>query len=148
MENISIRILLADDDEGDRLLFEEAMGELEINHTVNTVNNGKELMEYLTKKDTLLPHLIFLDLNMPRKNGHECLKEIRSDEKFKNISIAIYSTSASEKDVEETFRNGANVYIKKPNNFAILKQLLCKAATTYYSQQEPSSDRENFLFSI
>ena len=147
MENIPIRILLADDDEGDRLIFGEAMGELEINHTIHMVSNGMQLMEYLTK-NTILPDLIFLDLNMPCKNGHECLKEIRSNEKLKNISIAIYSTSSAEKDIEETFRNGANVYIKKPNNFATLKQLLHKAVKAYYLHTEITSDRKIFLLSI
>ena len=89
MENITFRILLADDDEGDRLLFKEAFEELKIKHTVQTVNNGMQLMEYLTKKNAILPHLIFLDLNMPRKNGLECLKEIRSNDTFKKISIAV-----------------------------------------------------------
>lgn len=147
MENIPLRILLADDDEGDRLIFGEAMGELELNLKVQTVNNGMQLIEHLTKS-TILPHLVFLDLNMPRKNGLECLKEIRSNERFAAISIAIYSTSASEKDIEETFLNGANVYIKKPNNFATLKQLLHKAVKAYYLHSQVSSDRKNFLLSI
>ncbi len=126
MENKILRILLADDDEGDRLLFKDALLELDSKHIVHIVNNGMELMAYLTQKETILPDLIFLDLNMPRKNGLECLKEIRSNSDFKKISIAIYSTSAAEKDVSETFRSGANLYIKKPNNFANLNQLLCK----------------------
>ena len=125
MENIPLRILLADDDEGDRLIFGEAMGELELNLKVQTVNNGMQLIEHLTKS-TILPHLVFLDLNMPRKNGLECLKEIRNNDRFAAISIAIYSTSASEKDIEETFLNGANVYIKKPNNFATLNNYYTK----------------------
>jgi CheY-like chemotaxis protein len=148
MENAPFRILLADDDEGDRLLFIEAMGALDINNIVSTCNNGMQLMEYLKKENAILPHLIFLDLNMPRKNGLECLKEIRSDEKFKTISIAVYSTSAAENDIDEAFRSGANVYIKKPNNFTILKQLLCKAVSASYLHQDASFDRENFFLII
>ena len=148
MENITFRILLADDDEGDRLLFKEAFEELKIKNMVHTVNNGMQLMEYLTKNEAILPHLIFLDLNMPRKNGLECLREIRSDENFKEILIAVYSTSGAEKDINETFLSGANVYIKKPNNFAMLKQLLCKAVTACNLCKGESFDRENFLLSI
>lgn len=147
MENIPLRILLADDDEGDRLIFGEAMGELELNLKVQTVNNGMQLIEHLTKS-TILPHLVFLDLNMPRKNGLECLKEIRSNEKFKNIFIAIYSTSALEKDIAETFRSGANIYIKKPNNFAMLRQLLFKAVAATYLYNGEAVKRINFLLSI
>ena len=148
MEKELFDIVLADDDEGDRLIFKEALKELEIKHTIHIVNNGLQLMDYLTKKDTSLPHLIFLDLNMPYKNGMECLKEIRHNEKFKSIAIAIYSTSGSEKDVEDTFRSGANIYIKKPNNIAILKQLLFKTVAATYLYQGEAVSRANFLLSI
>ncbi len=125
-----LHILLADDDEGDRLLFIEAFSELNINTIVSTVNNGIQLMERLQLKDDPLPHIIFLDLNMPRKDGLACLKEIRSNEKLKDIFVAIYSTSDNEIDKEETFRHGANLYIAKPNNFTKLKQILEKAVMT------------------
>ncbi len=148
MENTPLHILLADDDESDRLLFKEAFEELEIKPIVHTVNNGMQLMDYLTKKGTPLPNLLFLDLNMPRKNGLECLKEIRSNKKFKDISIVIYSTSASEKDIDETFLNGANVYIKKPNDFSMLKQVLAKAVITPSLYQGLPFNKANFLLRI
>jgi CheY-like chemotaxis protein len=148
MENASLMILLADDDESDQLLFKEAFGELKMKSVVHTVNNGMQLMDYLTKQDAALPHLIFLDLNMPRKNGLECLKEIRCNEKFKEIPIAIYSTSSSKKDIEETFRNGANLYIRKPSDFSILKQLLAKAVSAAHIYRDQSFDIEKFLLKI
>lgn len=148
MEKEPLHILLADDDEDDRLLFTEAFSELNIKTIVRTVNNGIQLMERLNMKNIRLPHLLFLDLNMPRKNGLECLKEIRSDKKLKGISIAIYSTSGTEKDMEETFRNGANVYITKPNDFNILKQILEKVVVTTYQYQDQSMKRENYLLRI
>lgn len=148
MNKEPFHILLADDDEGDRLLFTEAFSELKIKTIVHTVNNGVELMEWLNNKDIHLPHFIFLDLNMPRKNGLQCLKEIRSNEKLKDISIAIYSTSDNEKDMEETFLNGANVYITKPNDFNQLKQVLKNAVETAHKYQDPGMNRENFLLKI
>jgi CheY-like chemotaxis protein len=148
MENQTFRILLADDDEGDRLIFTDAIDEMIIKHIVQTVDDGMQLIEYLTKKDAVLPDIIFLDLNMPRKNGLECLKEIRKNEKFGGILIFIYSTSAAEKDIHETFMNGANVYIKKPNNFELLKKLLSKAIDTSSIIKEASLDRKNFFLSI
>ena len=105
-------------------------------------------MEWLNKENILLPHLLFLDLNMPRKNGLQCLKEIRSNKKLKDISIAIFSTSDSEEDIEKTFLNGANVYITKPNDFNLLKQLLEKAVMTAFQYQVQSMKRENFLLRI
>lgn len=148
MDKNPLLILLADDDEVDRLLFTEALLELKIKTIVETVNNGEELMKWLNEKQEHLPHLLFLDLNMPRKNGLQCLKEIRSMEKLKNISVAIYSTSQNEKDMEETFLNGANVYITKPSDFNILKQVLEKAVMAAYQYQEVGMKKENFLLKI
>ncbi len=145
MENTTLNILLADDDESDRFLFKEAFEEMKVKTNVYTVNDGLQLMEYLSQENVPLPHLLFLDLNMPRKNGLECLKEIRSIEKLKDISIAIYSTSASEKDIEETFLFGANVYIQKPSDFSELKHVLHKAVMTAFVYQEPPFNKANFL---
>lgn len=148
MENKPLFILLADDDESDRLLFIEAFLDLEIKTIVSTVNNGMKLMEWLNMKNIRLPDILFLDLNMPRKNGLECLKEIRSNEKLKNICVAIYSTSDNEKDMEDTFLHGANIYVIKPNNFKKLKQVLEKAVMMAYHYQDQSMKRENFLLRI
>lgn len=141
-------ILLADDDEGDRLIFKVAFSELKIKTVVQTVNNGTQLMEWLNMKDIPTPYLLFLDLNMPSKNGLECLKEIKSNEKLKDVFIAIYSTSDNEKDMEETFRHGANIYITKPTDFNMLKQVLEKAVKTSSKYQDPTRIRENFLLRI
>ena len=148
MENAPLHILLADDDENDRLLFQEVFSGLKIKTIVHTVNNGIQLMEWLNGKNIRLPDLIFLDLNMPRKNGLECLKEIKSNDKLNDIFIAIYSTSENEKDIEETFRNGANVFITKPNNFNMLKQVLETAVMKTFQYQDQSMKRENFLLRI
>ncbi len=148
MLNDPLKILLADDDEGDRLLFTDAIEELKIKTIVHTVNDGIELMDYLAKKGNDLPHLLFLDLNMPFKNGMECLKEIRSNQNLREVSIAIYSTSASEKDIDETFLQGANIYINKPNDFNDLKQVLNKAVMTTYQYQSPPFNKENFLLRV
>lgn len=148
MKTQPLHILLAEDDESDRLVFNEAFAELKIKFTVHTVNNGVELMNWLNNEDNRLPHLIFLDLNMPRKNGIECLKEIRSNQRLKNISIAIYSTSENKNDIEETFQQGANVYITKPADFNTLKKVLEKAVMTAYQYEDQSMLRENFLLRI
>ena len=112
------------------------------------MENGSQLLKKLDTPDFTLPEMIFLDLNMPGKSGNECLKEIRSNEKFAAIPIAIYSTSASNHDIEETFRNGANVYIKKPSNFSTLKQLVDKAVSVALIYRNQSFNIENFLLKI
>jgi CheY-like chemotaxis protein len=93
-----------------------------------------------------MPHILFLDLNMPYMSGFECLKVIRADVRFKDVSIAIYSTSSSEKDIEETFVEGANIYIKKPNDFAKLKKV--KDVLNINWQFHSSGLNETFFFSI
>ena len=148
MENAPFHILLADDDEDDRLLFIKAFSELKIKTIVYTVNNGMQLMEWLGKNFPRLPHIIFLDLNMPLKNGLESLKEIKRSKKLKDITIAIYSTSASEYNIDETFHNGANIYIQKPSNFNTLKEVLDKAVMTSWHYQDPPFIKENFLLRI
>jgi CheY-like chemotaxis protein len=148
MEIKTLQILLADDDEADRLLFKDAFAELALKTKVQMVKNGIELMEWLNKDDIRLPHLLFLDLNMPLKNGIECLKEIKSNDRLKNISIAIYSTSDNEKDMDETFLNGANIYITKPNDFGMLKQILNKAVSVTNFYEGNPVNRENFFLKI
>lgn len=141
-------ILLADDDDDDRLFFKEAIEEVKVKTTITMVNDGVELMDFLIKPDVRLPHLVFLDLNMPRKGGMECLKEIRSNDKLKDLSIAIYSTSGLEKDIEETFIKGANIYIKKPNDFEELKNILSKVITMNWQYHTSGLNKENFLLNI
>ena len=148
MNKQPLHILLVDDDEADQLLFKKALEELEIKPKVNIINNGIELMTYLTKEKVKLPHIIFLDLNMPRKNGLDCLKEIRGNNKLKDISIAIYSTSDNEKDIEETLLNKANIYITKPDDFNVLKQLLYKAVAATHLYHGDTFNRENFFLRI
>jgi len=148
MQNGTVQVLLADDDEDDRLLFRDAFNEIKIKTNVNTVNDGVELMKILNQKNSLLPHILFLDLNMPRKTGMECLLEIKNTGNLKDIPIAIYSTSASEEDIEETFVRGANVYIKKPNDFDTLKKVLEHVIAINWQYQTSGLIRENFLLSI
>lgn len=148
MNQDPINILLADDDEDDRLFFKDAIEELKIKTVVTTVNDGMQLMDHLNKHENKLPHIIFLDLNMPKKGGIECLKEIRSCAKLKELSIAIYSTSASEEDIEQTFVKGANVYIKKPNDFGELKRVLKEVISINWQYQTSGLNKESFLLSI
>lgn len=140
-----IHILLADDDEDDRLFFTDAFSELKISTKVSTFNDGVELMNYLNDPESVLPNILFLDLNMPKKNGIECLHEIKSNPRFDDIAIAIYSTSSSEEDIEETFVLGANIYIKKPSDFASLKKILSDVVSINWQYHTSGLNKDNFL---
>ena len=138
-------IILADDDEDDRLFFTDAFDELKINTKVLTFKDGAELMDYLNTEAVQMPEILFLDLNMPKKNGIECLKEIKSNTRFGDIAVAIYSTSSSEEHIEETFISGANIYIKKPNDFNTLKKVLSDVVTINWQYHTSGMNKDNFL---
>ena len=148
MQSGSLYVLLADDDEDDCLFFRDAFSEMKIKTTVKTVNDGAQLMDYLNNPENRLPNVLFLDINMPRKGGMECLAEIRGSARLKDLSVAMYSTSASEEDIEETFVKGANVYIKKPNDFATLKKVLGEVISINWQYHTSGLNRENFLLRL
>ena len=109
-------ILLADDDADDRMLFEEALKEVADKSELMTAKDGEHLMQLLqTHKNG--PDVIFLDLNMPLKNGFECLKQIKESNKYKNIPVVVYSTSCQQESIQKTYDQGASYYICKPNTF-------------------------------
>ena len=140
--------MLADDDEDDRLFFKEAFEEVKIKYDITTFSDGEQLMHYLNQDDNALPDIIFLDLNMPRKSGMECLKEIRQNDRLKKISVAIYSTSSSEQDIEDTFVAGANVYIKKPNDFNMLKKVLSDVVHINWQYIVDGLNKDSFILSL
>ncbi len=143
-----IRVLLADDDPDDQLLFREAFEGIKIKTQVDTVKNGLELMDFLQKDDAILPHLLFLDLNMPMKSGMDCLQEIRKNPALKDIAVVIYSTSSTDRDIEESFVKGANVYLQKPNDFSSLKKALGEVITINWQYQTSGLNRDNFLLCL
>jgi CheY-like chemotaxis protein len=143
-----LKIVLADDDEDDRMLFKEAIDEISIKTKLTMFNNGQELMDYLNLPNVALPDLVFLDLNMPIKSGMQCLKEIRCNPGLKDVTVAIYSTSSSESDIEDTFVNGANIYLNKPNNFNKLQESIQKVLQINWQYHTSNLNRDNFLFRL
>jgi CheY-like chemotaxis protein len=141
-------IILADDDEDDRGFFADAFKDLKIATKINFMEDGILLMNHLNDEQNELPHIIFLDLNMPKKSGMECLREIKNNSRLACIAIAIYSTSASDEDIEETFVHGANIYIKKPNDFKTLKNVLEDVVTINWQYHTSNLNRDNFLLKM
>ncbi len=129
-QHAPLNILLADDDIDDRSFFEKALEKVAISTHLTTVNDGEQLMKYLANNSEQFPNILFLDLNMPRKNGFECLVDIRENEKLKDLSVIIFSTSYPQDKsyelgmISNLFKLGARVYIRKPTDFNQLKQLI------------------------
>lgn len=146
MEIDALHVLLADDDEDDRMFFKEALQELKVRTQVTLVNDGMQLMNYLNHPENKLPNVIFLDLNMPVKSGIDCLREIRRNKRLRDLAIAIYSTSSSEENIEEAFVQGANIYIKKPSDFSMLKNVLEQVINLNWQYHTSGLKKENFLY--
>ena len=142
-----INILLADDDFDDRYFFEMVLKKLPLRTTLSTVDNGEKLMIYLFENAEKLPDVLFLDLNMPRKNGAECLTTIKDNEKLKHLPVIIYSTLMREKDEANLYRNGAHYYIQKTDIIKLEKILYRILAHLIESKfARPSEDK--FVFSL
>ena len=133
MSSKHLIILLADDDIDDCFIFKKALEELPLSTNLSTVYDGEELMDYLSENSEHLPDVLFLDLNMPRKTGFECLAEIKENEKLKDIPVVMFSTSYPrdknyELDmIDRLSKIGAYHYIRKPGDFAKLKQAIHQA---------------------
>lgn len=119
----SLVFFIIDDDVDDRELFCEVIAELCDTHRCVTASNGQEALQLLQKEE-LLPDFIFLDLNMPRMNGKQCLVQLKANERLSKIPVVIYSTSKAVSDKEETRRLGAQAFITKPTCMHQLKREL------------------------
>ncbi len=127
----SISILMADDDEDDCMLASEALTETRLQHELHFVKDGEELMDYLYQRGKYAnpnnappPGLILLDLNMPKKDGREALREIKTNPTFRHIPIVILTTSKAEEDIQLSYYLGANSFIIKPVTFASLVEVM------------------------
>lgn len=134
----TIAILIADDDAEDRMLIQEALEESRLKNHIQFVENGEELMDYLHNRGQFSdkekypnPGLILLDLNMPKKDGREALKEIKSEEKLRMIPIVVLTTSKAEEDILKTYDLGVSSFITKPVTFSSLVDVM-KTLSKYW----------------
>lgn len=123
-----IRILMADDDADDRYLTRTAFEENRLNCRLIFVEDGREVLDFLQKQgkfqqETHLPDLILLDLNMPKKDGKQVLREIKEDEEFRHIPVVIFTTSKSPEDIRQLYSLGASSFITKPSSFKKLLEV-------------------------
>ncbi|MBK8881778.1 MAG: response regulator [Bacteroidales bacterium] len=140
-----MNILLADDDIDDCIFFEKALEELIISTNLTTVHDGEELMQLLANESYNLPDILFLDLNMPRKNGFECLSEIKHDNKLKDLPVIIFSTSFEQEVVNSLYKNGARYFIRKPSVFIQFKEIILRALLLVGEGKTSHSTQDNFV---
>jgi CheY-like chemotaxis protein len=127
----TVTILMADDDEDDCMLVREALAESRLTIELRMVRDGEELMDYLYRHGRYAdphisprPGLILLDLNMPKKDGREALREIKNDPELRTIPVVVLTTSKAEEDIYRTYNLGANSFIIKPVTFAALVEVM------------------------
>ncbi len=140
-----LSIILAEDDFDDRLLFEEAIGELPVIVELITVSNGEELLAWLTNKKNKLPDILFLDLNMPRKNGFASLGEIKRNTSLQDLPVIIFSTAANRDMIKQVFKDAAHYYIRKPVHFWELKELIYKSLKLIADYDTTLPGKESFM---
>ncbi len=125
-----ITILMADDDDDDFLLTQKALAESKLLNKLCRVKDGEELLDYLrgsgefAHQDCARPGIVLLDLNMPRKDGREALKEIKSDPQLQDIPVVVFTTSKAEEDIFKSYKLGVNSFITKPVTFENLIQVM------------------------
>jgi CheY-like chemotaxis protein len=137
-------IVLADDDDDDCDLFREALDELLVVPRLTIAKDGQQLMDVLLQGDRALPDVLFLDVNMPLKNGIECLQDIRDTERLKNLPVIIFSTSAQQWALERVYELRASIYVLKPNSFLKLKDVIRNVLAIDWNKN-PQLPRDEFL---
>ncbi|MCF2486591.1 response regulator [Dyadobacter sp. CY347] len=138
-----LQILLADDDDDDAFLFREALDHVNLNTQLMVAENGMRLMQTLHQEE-YKPDIIFLDMNMPVKNGLECLREIRTQQGLEGVRVIILSTSVAKYMLDSAYKAGANLYIQKPTSFSALIEILDKCLFERYPEG-PLLGMEQFL---
>lgn len=147
MSGERITILMADDDPDDQLLVQDAFEEVHLNNQFAFVSDGIKLMDYLHRRGdyadlagTPLPGLVLLDLNMPKKDGREALREIKADPVLRTIPVVILTTSSAEEDILRTYDLGANSFIVKPVTFDKLVEIIRKVTNYWFEIVRQPSD--------
>ena len=143
MNKYQYTLLLADDDDDDCTFFNEALDEIPVSAALTTVNDGVQLLQFL--ENNTLPDILFLDLNMPRKNGFECMTEIKNSDKLKDLPIIIFSTSLDINIVDQMYEKGAIYYIKKPGDFNKLKKVIENALIISAENNFKQPERDQFV---
>ena len=139
------RVLLADDDEDDRFFFKEGLKESTLPTRLTTVPDGEHLMRLLLNETFQLPDVLFLDLNMPRKNGFECLSEIKLNDKLKLLPVVVYSTSFEQEVVNQLYQTGAVYFIRKPALFSHFQAIILQTLDKIVLQSATRPSRDNFV---
>jgi CheY-like chemotaxis protein len=140
-------VFIADDDEDDRLFFQEVINEMPYLVHLSMARDGEDAINSLSQLP-LLPDLVVLDLNMPLKNGLECLQEIKHAPKLKSLPVIIFSTSSYPSMINQVYDAGAHLYIRKPNDFLTFRKLIQHVLSINWKEELLRPPREEFVLTL
>jgi DNA-binding response OmpR family regulator len=139
-----IKILLADDNTNEYIFFKHALSKASIPTHIYPLKGGIQVLQYLADPNSALTDIFFLDINMPMKNGKECLAAIRENEKFAHLPVVMYSTSDTKSDIDESYELGADLYLIKPAELDDLKIMLSHVIEKYTKNELKRPERSSF----
>jgi CheY-like chemotaxis protein len=143
-----MKVLLADDDIDDCQFFKEAIEDKVLAKNFTAVHDGEQLMQLLTGEKNILPDILFLDLNMPRKSGFECLAEIKQNKKLDTLPVVIFSTSFEQEVVNLLYINGAKYFVRKPSGFSQFKKIILHTLSLISQKNILQPYREDFVLTV
>ncbi len=147
-DNDALNIMLALNRQKDRRFFMEALKDTKVRTTLDILDDGVQVMKYLYSPGNRLPQIIFLDMEIPVKGAIDYLVEIRTDKRFSDLAVAIYSSTGSEEIIEESFIKGANIYLKKTDDPFLLKNAVSQIITLSWQYHTSGMLSENFLLNV
>jgi len=147
-DNAPFNILLADDDDDDCFFFKTALEGSSISTHLTTVTDGEQLMRLLKNETHELPDVLFLDINMPRKNGFECLSEIKLSSRLKLLPVIVISTSFEQEIANLLYQNGAQYFICKPSEISKYNKIILQALIMIEQANTAQPAKENFVITL
>ena len=145
MAEMTLNILLVDDNVDEHFFFRHSLLLVTRPIYFHALPGGQEMIEYFKNESNPLPDILFLDINMPMRNGRDCLSYIRSDVRLESVPVVMYSTSDSQRDIDDTYELGADLYVRKPNGMDAIRDMISSVIRIYERDQLKHSSKEVFL---
>jgi CheY-like chemotaxis protein len=143
-----LNVILVDNGEENQILFKKVFKDLKVGIKIQIFGNGENLMDYLNSEEAQIPEILFMEKEIPKKNSLEYIEEIKTDFRFDNMVIAIYSDHFSTTEEEEIFVNGANIVMKKPDNYDNLKKVVAEIVTLNWQYHTSGLNKNNFIMKV
>lgn len=143
-----LNVIVADHEEGNLVCFKDILKDLKIDVKIQMFWNGRELMEYLNNENNIVPEVLFMASNLAEKNGIKCLEEIKSDLRFSNMVNIVYSDHFSDQEMDEVFVKGANVCLRRPNEYKAFKKVLTEVITVNWQYYTSGMNKDNFIMKV